>query len=159
MTSSLRVGAGPTRSWLSAAALATACLLLGPAAAHADEDCFARAGAYQGVNPLILRAIVWYESKGDPEAVHRNADGSIDVGQAQINSVHFAELRRYGVPPSALKDACVNTYVAAWMLKQKMIRYGNTWHAIGAYHSETPMLRDQYARSIHAVLVSWGVAR
>lgn len=140
------------------AGLAGAYLLCCAGAAHAGEDCFAQAGAYQGVNPLVLRAIAWYESKGDPNAVHRNADGSIDVGQAQINSVHFSELRRYGVPPGALKDACVNTYVAAWMLKQKMIRYGNTWHAIGAYHSETPSLRDQYARSIHRVLVSWGMA-
>lgn len=140
------------------AVLAGAYLLCCAGAAHAGEDCFAQAGAYQGVNPLVLRAIAWYESKGDPNAVHRNADGSIDVGQAQINSVHFSELRRYGVPPGALKDACVNTYVAAWMLKQKMIRYGNTWHAIGAYHSETPSLRDQYARSIHRVLVSWGMA-
>lgn len=145
---------------LGIAAAAAVCLLSGSGTAHAaDDDCFARAGAYQGVNPMILRAIAWYESKGDPSAVHRNADGSIDVGQAQINSVHFAELRRYGVPPGALKDACVNTYVAAWMLKQKMIRYGNTWHAIGAYHSETPSLRDRYARSIHAVLVSWGMAQ
>ncbi|RDU98277.1 lytic transglycosylase [Trinickia dinghuensis] len=145
---------------LGVAMLAAVCLLGAARAAHAaDDNCFARAGAYQGVNPTILRAIAWFESKGNPDAVHRNADGSIDVGQAQINSVHFAELRRYGVPPGALKDACVNTYVAAWMLKQKMIRYGNTWHAIGAYHSETPSLRDQYARSIHSVLVSWGVAQ
>lgn len=159
MTILPRLGFRPTGSWLHAVALVAASLMLGAAPAHADEDCFARAGAYQGVNPLVLRAIAWYESKGNPDAVHRNADGSIDVGQAQINSVHFAELRRYGVPPSALKDACVNTYVAAWMLKQKMIRYGNTWHAIGAYHSETPTLRDQYARSIHGVLVSWGMTR
>lgn len=147
------------RARLTGVVLGVACLLGAAGAARAQEDCFARAGAYQGVNPLVLRAIAWYESKGNPNAVHRNADGSIDVGQAQINSVHFAELRRYGVPPGALKDACVNTYVAAWMLKQKMIRYGNTWHAIGAYHSETPSLRDQYARSIHGVLVSWGVAK
>lgn len=152
-------GFRPAHSWWVAAALALACSLAGSSAARADDDCFARAGTYQGVNPMILRAIVWYESKGNPGAVHRNADGSVDIGQAQINSVHFAELRRYGVPPGALKDACVNTYVAAWMLKQKMIRYGNTWHAIGAYHSETPSRRDQYARSIHAVLVSWGMGR
>ena len=150
---------GSRAAKLGIAALAALCLFFDASAAHAaDDDCFARAGAYQGVNPMILRAIAWYESKGNPGAVHRNADGSIDVGQAQINSVHFAELRRYGVPPGALMDACVNTYVAAWMLKQKMIRYGNTWHAIGAYHSETPSLRDRYARSIHAVLVSWGMA-
>jgi len=159
MTIPSRSGFRPIGSGLHALAFVAASLMLAAAPAHADEDCFARAGAYQGVNPLILRAIAWYESKGNPDAVHRNADGSIDVGQAQINSVHFAELRRYGVPPSALKDACVNTYVAAWMLKQKMIRYGNTWHAIGAYHSETPSRRDQYARGIHSVLVSWGMTR
>ena len=159
MISGSRTGIERAGPWLLCAALIVASWLGGYGTAHADEDCFARAGAYQGVNPLVLRAIAWYESKGDPNAVHRNADGSIDVGQSQINSVHFAELRRYGVPPGALKDACVNTYVAAWMLKQKMIRYGNTWHAIGAYHSETPSLRDQYARSIHRVLVSWGVSK
>lgn len=123
-----------------------------------DTDCFKEAGVYQGVSPIILKAIAWFESKGDPQAVHRNADGSIDVGQAQINSVHFGELRRNGVPPGALKNACVNIYVAAWMLKQKMLRYGNTWTAIGAFHSETPKLRDEYARNIHAVLVSWGTS-
>jgi soluble lytic murein transglycosylase-like protein len=139
--------------------LALACMAAFWAPAYADSDCFAQAGAYQGVNPMILRAIAWFESRGDAGAVHRNADGSIDVGQAQINSVHFGELRRYGVPPGALKDACVNTYVAAWMLKQKMLRYGNTWRAVGAFHSETPRLRDEYARSIHAVLVSWGISK
>lgn len=148
-----------SRSWAGLLVLLAACLVAFPAAAHADDDCFARAGTYQGVNPLILRAIAWFESKGNPDAVHRNADGSIDVGQTQINSVHFSELRRNGVPPGALKDACVNIYVAAWMLKQKMIRHGNTWQAIGAYHSETPQLRDQYARNIHAVLVSWGMSQ
>src|SRR6202022_3649640 len=56
-----------------------------PAAAHADDNCFERAGTYQGVNPLILRAIAWFESKGNPNAFHRNADGSVDVGQTQIN--------------------------------------------------------------------------
>jgi soluble lytic murein transglycosylase-like protein len=129
-----------------------------PASSYADDTCFERAGAYQGVNPIILRAIAWFESKGNPDAVHRNANGSVDVGQAQINSVHFGELRQYGVPPGALRDACVNTYVSAWILKQKMIRYGNTWKAIGAYHSETPQSRDEYARGIHAVLVSWGAS-
>ncbi|KUZ78968.1 lytic transglycosylase [Burkholderia ubonensis] len=148
------------RVMIGAFAMSASVLFIAPA--HADDAasadaCFERAAGYQGVNPQILRAIAWYESKGNPGAVHRNADGSIDVGQTQINSVHFGELRRYGVPPGALKDACVNVYVAAWMLKRKMVRYGNTWQAIGAYHSETPHLRDEYARNIHAVLVSWGL--
>ncbi|MET3449385.1 lytic transglycosylase domain-containing protein [Ralstonia sp. 1138] len=129
-------------------------------AAHAaSSDCFEQAGTYQGVNPTVLRAIVWFESKGDPGAIHRNADGSVDIGQAQINSIHFGTLARYGVPRHALTDACVNVFVAAWLLKQKMVRHGNTWRAIGAYHSETPVHRDAYARSIQRVLMSWGELR
>jgi soluble lytic murein transglycosylase-like protein len=130
--------------WHGFAAFALA-LLCG--AAHAD-DCFNEAAAYQGVNPSVLRAVAWFESKGDAAAVNRNANGSIDVGQLQINSIHFGDLARQGVPHRALTDPCVNVYVAAWLLKQKMVKYGNTWRAIGAYHSESPKLRDAYARSI-----------
>jgi hypothetical protein len=81
---------------------------------------------------------------------------AIDVGQLQINSIHFGDLAREGVPHRALTDPCVNVYVAAWLLKQKMVKYGNTWRAIGAYHSESPKLRDAYARSIQKILVMWG---
>ncbi len=134
------------------------CVALGLAAVwtQAAADCFEQAGAYQGVNPAVLRAIVWFESKGHANAVHHNADGSFDIGMAQINSVHFSTLARYGVGREALTDACVNVYVAAWLLKQKMVRHGNTWRAIGAYHSEVPARRDAYARSIQNVLASWG---
>jgi soluble lytic murein transglycosylase-like protein len=124
-------------------------------AAHAD-DCFNQAAAYQGVNPSVLRAVAWFESKGDASAINRNANGSIDVGQLQINSIHFDDLARQGVPHRALTDPCINVYVAAWLLKQKMVKYGNTWRAIGAYHSESPKLRDAYARSIQKILVMWG---
>jgi soluble lytic murein transglycosylase-like protein len=124
-------------------------------AARAD-DCFEQAGSYQGVNPLVLRAVAWRESKGDAAAINRNANGSIDVGQLQINSVHFPELAKQGIPHHALTDPCINVYVAAWLLKQKMVRYGNTWRAIGAYHSESPKERNAYARSIQLILVSWG---
>jgi soluble lytic murein transglycosylase-like protein len=72
------------------------------------------------------------------------------------NSIHFGDLARQGVPHRALTDPCVNVYVAAWLLKQKMVKYGNTWRAIGAYHSESPRLRDAYARSIQKILVMWG---
>jgi len=55
-----------------------------------------------------------------------------------------------------LLDRCINIYVAAWRLKTKMAKYGNTWEAIGAYHSETPQYRDRYARDIQQILTSWG---
>ena len=137
-------------------ALIALALLLVCGAAHAGDDCYEQAAAYQGVNPLILRAVAWYESKGNERAINRNTDGSIDVGAAQINSVHFGTLARQGIPSRALTDPCVNIYVAAWLLKQKMVKYGNTWRAIGAYHSESPRERDAYARNIQQVLLAWG---
>ncbi|KND61883.1 hypothetical protein BVER_05948 [Candidatus Burkholderia verschuerenii] len=146
----------PTRrSFVAAVALS---LSLASIAAHAD-DCFEQAGAYQGVNPLVLRAVAWRESKGDAAAINHNANGSIDIGQLQINSIHFSDLKREGIPHRALMDPCVNVFVAAWLMKQKMVKYGNTWRAIGAYHSESPKQRDAYARSIQQILVSWGEPR
>jgi soluble lytic murein transglycosylase-like protein len=140
------------RTFAACAVLAASCVA---GAVHAD-DCFEQAGAYQGVNPLVLRAVAWRESKGDAAAVNRNSNGSVDVGQLQINSIHFPDLARQGIPHRALTDPCVNVFVAAWLLKQKMVKYGNTWRAIGAYHSESPKHRDAYARSIQAILVGWG---
>ena len=40
-------------------------------------------------------------------------------------------------------------FVGAWLYAKKVRRHGNTWAAVGAYHSETPHLRDAYARKIH----------
>lgn len=144
--------ARPLQQWLVGGAIAASLFCSLPARA----DCFDDAAAYQSVNPYVLRAIAWHESKGDPTAVHRNSNGSVDVGELQINSVHFPELATWGITPSALMDRCINIYVAAWRLKTKMAKYGNTWEAIGAYHSETPQHRDKYARAIQQILASWG---
>ncbi len=97
------------------------------ASALADDDCFEQAGAYQSVNPLVLRAVAWRESRGNAGAINRNSNGSIDIGQLQINSIHFPDLARHGIPHRALTDPCVNVFVAAWLLKQKMVKYGNMW--------------------------------
>ena len=48
-------------------------------AAPAHADCFDEAAKYQQVNPLILRAIAWQESHNHPDAMNKNANGSIDV--------------------------------------------------------------------------------
>jgi soluble lytic murein transglycosylase-like protein len=125
------------------------------AAGQAHADCFDEAAKYQKVNPLILRAIAWQESHNRPEALHKNANGSTDYGLMQINSVHLPVLAQYGISTSTLMEPCKNVYIAAWHLRQQMNKYGNTWAAVGAYHSETPSLRDQYARQIVAILQKW----
>lgn len=118
----------------------------------ARADCFDDAARYQSVNLQVLRAIAWHESHNRADALHKNENGSIDYGLMQINSVHLPTLSRYGISPRMLMYPCVSIYIAAWHLRQKMNRYGNTWQAVGAYHSETPERRDAYARQIIKIL-------
>ncbi|MDR6448589.1 hypothetical protein J2794_004720 [Paraburkholderia terricola] len=127
------------------------------AALPARANCFDDAAAYQHVNPLILRAIAWQESRNQPGATHLNANGSTDYGVMQINSIHLATLSRYGIARDALMSPCKNIYIAAWQLRRQIVKYGNTWAAVGAYHSATPALRDGYARQIAAILRRWNM--
>ena len=142
-------------------ALLTVAVVLGSllAAGQARADCFDEAASYQKVNPLILRAIAWQESHNRPDALHKNANGSTDYGVMQINSVHLPVLAQYGISSGTLMQPCKNVYIAAWHLRQQMNKYGNTWQAVGAYHSETPVLRDKYAQQIVAILQKWNLLR
>jgi soluble lytic murein transglycosylase-like protein len=143
----------PRRSTLARSALICAAASFVAQPAHAD--CFDDAAVYQRVNPMVLRAIAWQESHNRPSATHLNANGSIDYGVMQINSIHLHELARYNIDRHTLLEPCKNVYIAAWHLRKKMGKYGNTWAAIGAYHSETHAERDLYARHIATILVSW----
>ena len=135
--------------YLFCAVLAT-CLAL-----PAYADCFDDAAAWHHVNADILRAIAWQESHNQPAAKHKNANGSVDYGVMQINTIHLATLKQYGIDRDTLMEPCKNVYVAAWHLRQQVNIYGNTWAAVGAYHSATPQLRDQYAGQIEQILVRW----
>jgi len=126
--------------------------------ASARADCFDDAAMYQGVNPWTLRAIAGVESSFDPMAVHRNTNGTIDRGLTQTNSVHLAELAKQGIRPEALFDACTSVYTAAWLLRKKIIKFGNTCAAIGAYKSETPSVQAKYIELIKHQLAVWGVS-
>ncbi|WOD17979.1 lytic transglycosylase domain-containing protein [Paraburkholderia kirstenboschensis] len=126
-------------------------------AGSACADCFDEAAKYQKVNPLVLRAIAWQESHNRPDAQHKNANGSTDYGVMQINSIHLPTLAQYGISQGTLMEPCKNVYIAAWHLRRQMNKYGNSWQAIGAYHSETPALRDKYAQQIAAILRKWNL--
>lgn len=128
-----------------------------PAQLTEPAPCVAAAAQYHSVNPWVLRAILKVESDFNPRAVNRNANGSVDVGMAQINSIHFAELRRWGIAPANLMDGCVATYVAAWHLAKQIRRYGNSWFAVASYHSTSPCQNSRYARLLWNALVGWKV--
>lgn len=125
--------------------------------APATADCIDQAAAYHEVNSHVLRAIGWHESRLKPSAIGKNTNGTIDIGAFQINSMHLSELAKYGVDKAALLDGCTAAYVGAWHYKKQIKQYGNTWQAVGAYHSRTPARSAWYANQIAQILMGWGV--
>lgn len=123
----------------------------------ARADCIDEAARHHQVHAAVLRAIGWHESRLRPEALNRNRNGSVDIGAFQINSVHLPLLSRHGIAARQLHDGCTAAYVAAWHYRRQIERWGDSWDAVGAYHSDTPALRRGYANRIAAVLVGWGL--
>lgn len=121
----------------------------------ARADCFDNSAAYHNVNPWILRAIAARESRFNPATVSRNKNNTVDIGIAGINSVHLPELERFGISQNDLLDSCKSMYVAGWRLAKMIKKYGNTWEAVGAYHSETPRHRDRYSSLIRQIIDFW----
>lgn len=125
-------------------------------ASQALADCVDDAANYHRVNAWVLRAILWQESRMQPHAVGHNANGTKDLGIAQINTIHLGKLKQHGIHPEHLMHACVGTYVAGWHLASVIAAHGNNWRGIAAYHSLTPYFNQKYANSLHAILMKWG---
>jgi hypothetical protein len=123
----------------------------------ARADCIDDAAARHQVNSYVLRAIGWQESGLRPTAVGRNANGSLDVGAFQINSVLLPELARHGMAGAALMDGCVSADIAAWHYRRQIELQGDGWRAVGAYHSRTAARAAWYANQIAAILMHWNV--
>ena len=109
-------------------------------------------GARYGIHPYLLAAVAQHESNLDPAAIRQNKNGSRDIGLMQINSIHLPELAKHGISEQDLLNPCTNLAVGAWLMKRHQINYGNTWEAVGVYHSATPSYKWKYAQKIQESL-------
>ncbi|MFT2793689.1 transglycosylase SLT domain-containing protein [Serratia sp. T13T92] len=99
-------------------------------------DCFDMAGRDYRIDPDLLRAIAWNESKFNPVAVGKNSDGSLDIGLMQINTQHSNKLSSFGISQDHLsQDACMNIYTGAYILATSFKKWGVSWAAVGAYNA------------------------
>ncbi len=116
------------------------------------QACWEEVGRRYNINPYLLAAIAKTESNFKANAVRHNSNGTKDIGVMQINSLWLPELAKYGVRENDLFDPCVNISVGAWILNQRQGNYGNTWEAVGTYHSKTPRYKWKYAEKVHGNL-------
>ena len=127
--------------------------------ANSAYRCVNVAALHHKVNPNFLQAILRIESKGSADRTSKNQNGSMDIGIAGINSVHFSELLKHGITEEMLMDDCVSTYVAAWQLHKKVAKYGDTWAGAAAYHSGTPYFNARYQILLFNEMVRMGVQK
>ncbi len=95
-------------------------------------DCFDLAGRDYKIDPDLLRAISWQESRYRVNAIGINPVTGYGSGLMQVDSQHFNELARYGIKPEHMTtDPCMNIYTGAYYLAiafKKMGRHlGGRW--------------------------------
>lgn len=117
----------------------------------AHSFCFAEAAQKYEINELLLRAIAVHESGMRSNLVLPNTNGSFDIGLMGINTIHVGpgeKLSKAGMSGQSLLDPCTNVMTGAYLLRLKMERFGNTWKAVGAYHSVTEEYNARYQSRI-----------
>lgn len=99
------------------------------------SPCWVEAARYHNVDPWLLYAMANVESKFNPSALNtKNKNGTRDIGLMQINSSHLEMLRRQNISEHHLMNACASTFIGAWVLSEKIKRYGYSWRAVAAYN-------------------------
>jgi hypothetical protein len=129
-----------------------------PGSAYADSRqagdvsaaCVTHAAKAYSLPVVLLQGILATEG-GHVGEIHWNANGSYDMGPAQVNSTWLPQLAAQGVTRAqVINDGCLNVHIGAWILAQAMKgadpnQPGQFWQHVGAYNSETPRFNQRYA--------------
>jgi hypothetical protein len=116
--------------------------------------CMALVAQVYALPPRVLPSIQGVEG-GAPGLVHRNADGSEDLGIMQINTIWIPALSRYTrladaeVRARLLARGCFNIAAAGLILRTYLDEAkGDLMVAVGYYHSHTPTLSLAYQAKV-----------
>jgi hypothetical protein len=90
------------------------------------------------------------KEKALEKAKEAEAEGlSFDSGVMQVNNFW---LKKYGIPLEAAFDPLANIYFGSWILQQEIHKHGQTWSAVGAYHSPNEARGRKYAEMVKDAL-------
>ena len=89
----------------------------------------------------IVLAVAEIEN-GSPGKASKNANGTLDFGPMQFNTVYLNELRgKYGITERDVSNkGCYPYQLAAWRLRKHIVNdtQGDIWTRAANYHSYTP---------------------
>lgn len=116
------------------------------------NNCWNKAAISYGLDPWLLLAYAKVESSFQSHAINKNNDNkkSIDVGLMQINTFWFPHLQKFGISKQDLLDPCLSLFVASWIIRQNIQRFGYNIDGIGAYNSpNNQKIRRNYALKVY----------
>jgi soluble lytic murein transglycosylase len=97
---------------------------------HSQDRVIAAAAARYGMDPALVKAVVWRESDFDPAARGRAGElGLMQVTDAAAQEWAEAE-RVYPLPLEHLLDPATNTLAGTWYLRKLLQRYRATANAL-----------------------------
>ncbi len=116
--------------------------------------CMAFVAQLYDLPPRVLPSIQAVEG-GGIGVVHRNRDGTEDMGVMQINTLWLPTLARYSqqsvpeVRRQLLASPCYNISAAGMILHGYLQETGgDLMRAVGNYHSHTPMHNQGYQAKV-----------
>ncbi len=99
-----------------------------------DETFFETYGKRYGVPSQLLWGIAKVESHFNPHAIHKNLNGTYDLGLMQINTVHLKKLKHYGIEAKDLLWAKTSVAVGAYLLSECFKQHGHNWKGLNCYN-------------------------
>ncbi len=97
---------------------------------QAIADALLDAADIQDLDPALVVAVSWQESRFNPRAFGMNTNGSVDRGLMQLNSSTFVEYEA-----DQLFDPRLNSRLGAEYLRNTMDLAGNTVAALAMYNA------------------------
>lgn len=131
-------------------------------AAKIIASCLLLASQTYHVPPAAMIGIMNIEGGRVGQQV-LNVNGSYDLGPMQVNTLWLPRLARlWHVDERTAHvwvrdNGCINVYVAAWILRQKIDEGGDIYAGIARYHSATGWRGARYADKVIAVMERKGL--
>lgn len=127
--------------------------------------CLMLAAQQYGVPEAVMIGVLQVEGGRVGQEVRSPVNGTYDLGPMQINTIWMPQLARTwktdvrNARRIVRDDGCVNMFVAAWILRQKIQEGGSLYAGIARYHSGTPWLGRRYAAKVINAMQRRGLIR
>jgi hypothetical protein len=107
--------------------------------------------------PANIMLAVAEKEAGKPGQWVRNANGTLDVGAMQFNSIYIGTLAHYGITAADVAAAgCYSYDLAAWRLRHHITKdEGDLWTRCANYHSRTPRFNVAYRADLMRRATRW----